>query len=267
MPEQRASRILSALAIRDVLAAFGVEGVPDQAALDKLVSSEVSELVRLQHQDGGFGFWGSDGESQGYVSVHVSHALARAAAAKREVPESMATSLRGYVKSLPERAEKDLDKATHTTVLAYGAYSELAWGSKDTKLADLARTRGGAQLSSEAAGWLLPVFHARGDKAASEALVRMLLNRVSETAGMMKSARRRPTYLMTRETTKSWSTTPTAFTHWKYSALNMPTKRGALTPARAASSAASATKVRSSTYSPVVLTQFRMNMSAPIARR
>ena len=91
-----------ALAIRDVLVAFGVEGVPDQAALDKLVSSEIAELARLQHQDGGFGFWGTDGESQGYVSVHVSHALARAAAAKREVPGAMATSLRSYVKGLPD---------------------------------------------------------------------------------------------------------------------------------------------------------------------
>jgi uncharacterized protein YfaS (alpha-2-macroglobulin family) len=183
MPEQRASRILGALAIRDVLAAFAVSNVPDPAALNALVSHEIEELARAQHSEGGFGYYGSAGETQSYVSVHVSHALARAAQAKLAVPEGLGSRLRNYVRSLGEQPQKELDQATRATVLAYGAYSELTWGSSDTKLAELARTLGGAQLTSEAAGWLLTVFHTRGEKAKSEALTRLLLNRVSETAG------------------------------------------------------------------------------------
>ncbi|MBX7174925.1 MAG: Ig-like domain-containing protein, partial [Pyrinomonadaceae bacterium] len=87
--EQISSRILSVAALRDVLTAFNAKDMPNKAAIEAKMKSDIQRLQKLQHSDGGFSFWRNDDESFPYLSVHVAHALARAKAKGYVVPKEM----------------------------------------------------------------------------------------------------------------------------------------------------------------------------------
>ncbi|MCH2581812.1 MAG: hypothetical protein MK133_11530, partial [Planctomycetes bacterium] len=76
--EQVASRILATAALRDVLAAFKAEGLPDPKEMIGAVDRDLKKLKGLQLSNGGFGWWHRKHGANPYLSVHVAHALARA---------------------------------------------------------------------------------------------------------------------------------------------------------------------------------------------
>ena len=75
--EQRASRLLAITALGDVLSAFQVDGGPSVEAMQASVEEDLEMLARLQHHDGGWGFW-ERGRSWPIVTIHVTHALVQA---------------------------------------------------------------------------------------------------------------------------------------------------------------------------------------------
>ena len=87
--EQIASRILAVAALKDVLAAFNAQGMPDPEALVETVNRDIERLKGFQNGDGGFPVWQRGKPSVPYYSVHVTHALLLAREQGFEVPGGM----------------------------------------------------------------------------------------------------------------------------------------------------------------------------------
>jgi uncharacterized protein YfaS (alpha-2-macroglobulin family) len=182
--EQSASRILAILATRDVLAAFAVEGLPSREALDGVLAREVARLASLQRGDGAFGFYDGSREPDPFVSVHVSHALARAQKANIQVPGQLVANLRQFVGNVQGYLrDEQYGPESRSTVLAYAAYTEHLWGSPNAQLAESALDAlKGKLVPADTLGWVLPVFRATQRTARVQEIQRLLNNRVSETA-------------------------------------------------------------------------------------
>ena len=78
-PEFLASRILANLALRDVLYAFQLPGLPAPDRLDRDIRADIRDLLKLQGSSGGWPVWRT-GDIWPFVSVHAMHALATAQA-------------------------------------------------------------------------------------------------------------------------------------------------------------------------------------------
>ncbi len=99
--EQRASRVLAIGALEDVLSAFEVEEMPSPAALRQSVADDLEALGRLQHWDGGWGFW-ERGKSWPIVSVHVLHAMIVAGKAGFEIDHQVMSKGIQYVTTIEQ---------------------------------------------------------------------------------------------------------------------------------------------------------------------
>ena len=90
--EQLASRILAVAALRDVLTAFQAEGLPSPQEMEQAVARDIQRLQGLQNDDGGIPIWRRGQESIPFHTIHVAHALQRAALKGYEVPAEYAVS-------------------------------------------------------------------------------------------------------------------------------------------------------------------------------
>jgi len=185
--EQRASRLLGTLAVRDVLEAFRGAGLPDSSELAAALAREVEGLAALQCHGGGFALWRKDGEVWPYASIHVTHALVRAQQAG--VIESRNRSLRDalrYVKDIGRNIPDWYMPSCRRSLTAYALYVRHIASDSDPKaaLALLAEAGGIEGLPPEPLGWLLPVLSAGNHEALARRaeILRWLRNRVSETA-------------------------------------------------------------------------------------
>ncbi|MEZ5168448.1 MAG: hypothetical protein R2695_18955 [Acidimicrobiales bacterium] len=94
-------------ALRDVLEAFAVEGMPSPAEFDDAVARDHGGLASQQNYDGGFGWWRQDQRSDPYVSVHVMHALFEAQANGYSVNGQMLENGRSYLRSIEQHIPAD----------------------------------------------------------------------------------------------------------------------------------------------------------------
>jgi uncharacterized protein YfaS (alpha-2-macroglobulin family) len=184
--EQRASRVLAIAALRDVLTAFQVEGMPAPAALEARVADDLERLENMQNGDGGFPIWERGRESWPFLSVHVTNALVRAKAKGYAVPADMLTAAMRYLRQIEQHYPAHYGPEIRRTISSYALYVRKLGGDVDiAKARRLIADAGGAKkLSTETAGWLLGTL--AGDKAAKAertALLAHLNNQVSETAG------------------------------------------------------------------------------------
>jgi len=183
--EQTASRVISVAALKDVLAAFRVPGLPAPEAVRASVGADIERLRALQNDDGGFDFWRRGRPSVPFVSVHVAHALVRARDKGFDVPAEMLEKARGYLRDINAKIPGDYSPDAKRAIQAYALYVRALAGDRDAAGARrLIADAGGAEhLSLESLGWLLPVLS--GDAASAkelEAVRRYLNNRVTETA-------------------------------------------------------------------------------------
>lgn len=184
--EQRASRVLSIAALRDVLGAFKAESLPAASALASRVAADVERLENLQNGDGGFPFWERGRPSWPYLTVYVTHALAHAKAKGYAVPPRVLEQARGYLRSIESHYDAFYPKEVRWSISAFALAVRRQLGDLDVAKAKrlLAEAGGADKLPMEAAGWLLAAMTGQADAAAErKALVRAALNRVSETAG------------------------------------------------------------------------------------
>lgn len=184
--EQRASRVLSIAALRDVLGAFKAEGLPAAAALTSRVAADVERLENLQNDDGGFPFWERGRPSWPYLTVYVTQALAHAKAKGYAVPQNVLDRARGYLRSIESHYDAFYSKEVRWSISAFALAVRRQLGEVDVAKAKriLAEAGGADKLPMEAAGWLLAAITGQADATAErKALVRSALNRVSETAG------------------------------------------------------------------------------------
>jgi hypothetical protein len=182
--EQLSSRVLAISALRDVLAAFEAKGLPKPAEMQAAVARDIKRLQGMQNRDGGFGFWKRGDTSWPYVSIHVAHALERAAEKKFDVPADMLEKSRGYLREIDQRIPSDYPLDVRRALNAYALYVRNRMGDRDAGRARaLIRDAGLEKLSLEAVGWLLPVLSGdAGSKVEVEAIRRHLNNRVAEEA-------------------------------------------------------------------------------------
>jgi len=183
--EQIASRILAVAALRDVLEAFEVEGMPTAEQIESSMAADLNRLAGMQNGDGGFGLWQRGRDSWPYATLHVAHALVRARAKDYSIDERLMESTLGHVRMIERHIPSAYGDRTRRHIIAYGLY--IRGLNKDF---DRARARSLLsevsdldELTFESLGWLLGVLS--GDEESAEELERLrrfLANRVSETA-------------------------------------------------------------------------------------
>jgi alpha-2-macroglobulin len=183
--EQVASRVLAIAALRDVLDAFQVEGMPSKAELEATVKRDLERLRGLQNDDGGFSFWERGRESWPWITVHVTSALVRAKAKGFDVPEPMLKRALGYTASVERHIPGYYSAFVRRSIEAYALYTRAKAGQVDAEKARSLLTRAGHEgLGLEALGFLLGTLSAdASSKKEAAGIVRFLTNRVSETAG------------------------------------------------------------------------------------
>jgi uncharacterized protein YfaS (alpha-2-macroglobulin family) len=191
--EQVASRMLALVAIRDVLEAFQVPGLPSAERLNEAVTSDLQRLRELQSPgDGGWGFWRADEPSWPYLSLHVLHALARTKAKGYPVDAGLLKRAHDYAKTIERRIPSTYSAESRRALEAYALFARYQLGDVDAGGArrllgaagGVAKVGADGGLSFEAAGWLYALLR-RGDAAAqadAAALRRHLANRVTETS-------------------------------------------------------------------------------------
>ncbi|HEX8283426.1 MAG TPA: alpha-2-macroglobulin family protein [Pyrinomonadaceae bacterium] len=184
--EQVASRVISVVALSDVLAAFGTKGLPAPSELRASIGADLERLRGLQNEDGGFGFWRRGEASVPFVSAHVAHALARARSKGFSVPDGMEARALGYLRQVGSKIPKEYGAESRRAIESYALYVRALMGERDAAGARrvIAASGGVEKLSVESLGWLLPVLS--GDAASAkeaEAVRRHFNNRVVETAG------------------------------------------------------------------------------------
>jgi len=184
--EQRSSRILAIAALRDVLESFKVKAMPSRAAMEASVAADLEHLSQMQNGDGGFAYWERGYRSEPYLSAHVAHALARAKQKGYPVPQAMIDRARSYLREIERHYEDYYSPEIRRSISAYALYVRKQLGDIDVAKAQklIADAGGIEKLEIETLGWLLSTI--TGNPAATAertAIVRHVMNRVSETAG------------------------------------------------------------------------------------
>lgn len=183
--EQIASRLLAIAALRDVLGAFSLPGLPTADELANRAEQDIQSLGMLQNGDGGFGFWRRGEESWPYVTIHVTHALARAHQKGFRVAPSALSEATSYLEDIENRIPRPYAAEARHALRAYAVYVlHLLGRPAGEEARRLVDEVGLDHLSPEALGWLLPTL--AGDVRSSDHVrsVRLRLRSlVTETAG------------------------------------------------------------------------------------
>jgi uncharacterized protein YfaS (alpha-2-macroglobulin family) len=182
--EQVASRVMAIAALKDVLGAFKAEGLPKPEELVASVAKDMDRLKVRQHWSGGWGFWFT--EPWPYLSVHVTHTLARAKEKGFAVDASMLQRAHAHIKNIEAHIPGYYSPEARRAIIAYSIYVRKRLGDADpAKAKRLVDEAGGVQKTPlETLGWLIPTLSDDKAQAATmEQIRRHLTNRVTETAG------------------------------------------------------------------------------------
>lgn len=182
--EQLSSRMLGILALQDVLTAFKAPGVPTATQLRNRLETDIAELVKKQQGNGGFVVWTRRDPADAFVSVHATHALVRARSQGITVPPGVLENALRFLEDIENHYTVRYSRLARVATLSYALATRAMLGSVDVaEVRRLIEQAGGVgELPIEAAAWLLAAL-AGENVPEKEALVRHLLNRVSETAG------------------------------------------------------------------------------------
>jgi alpha-2-macroglobulin len=182
--EQLASRILAIAALRDVLAAFDAEGLPDPKALEAQVARDIDRIASRQRNDGGFGLWKKHERWQWpYATLHVMHGLVRAEQKGFTVPPHTMRRGLSWLQNVERYIPANYSPSTRRAIRAYALYVLELQGQPNARkakalLAEVPLEEHGLEIQ----GWLLPTLHGAGATSDVDAIVRHWENRVAETA-------------------------------------------------------------------------------------
>ena len=176
----RASRIMAIAALRDVLAAFAVEGLPSQAKIDAAVNADIAALVAVQNDDGGFPYWRKYEQSEPFNSIQVTHALLLARDNGYAVPASTLERALQFVADIESHFPTGYGPQERATLSAYALWVRNLAGQRDPAKAEQLYQRVGDELTVDALAWLWSSVDDNGTRADIE---RKIENRAVETAG------------------------------------------------------------------------------------
>lgn len=182
--EQTASRLISTVALADLLFAFGAEGMPSEAEVAASIAADVARLEGMQNSDGGWDWWRRDAQSSPFVTLHVAHALARAAEKGHPVrPETLAGA-QGYLTEIESHlAPLELSEDAARSLRTYALYVRMLLGDRRPEEARAIFAED-HEPPIDDLGWLLSVM--AGDPASAaeiEEIRRRLANAAVEEAG------------------------------------------------------------------------------------
>ncbi|MDJ0960345.1 MAG: alpha-2-macroglobulin family protein [Acidimicrobiia bacterium] len=175
-----ASRILAIAALRDVLDAFDADGLPPAAELAARVDGDITALLALQTDRGGFAIWRSSNQDVPYHSIQATHALVEAKANGYAVPADRLERALKHLRNIENRIPKDYSQRMKDTLSAYALYVRDLAGERDATKAGQLYARAGDTLSLDAVARLWPVLN---DPDADAEIERLFTNRATETAG------------------------------------------------------------------------------------
>ena len=179
--EQVASRMMSVLALYDVLDAFEAEELPTPEELRAAMDEWIGRLVQLQRGDGGFGFWPGSRSSHPFVSIHATHALWQAQQEGYSVNSHNLDRATRYLRNMERHLDsRYYSQRAKSTVESYALHVRHRMGDASTRELDgLVSKYGVEELSLEAMGWLLPL--AEGTQW-EERFLQRITGQVQETA-------------------------------------------------------------------------------------
>jgi alpha-2-macroglobulin len=182
--EQISSRIMTTAALRDILSAFKLEGMPSAAEIQGGMERDIQRLASLQNAGGGFAFWRRDDQEWPYLGIHVAHALQRAKEKGYSVPTQMEERSLQYLRTIENHIPSNYSEDARQSLIAYALYVRNRLGDSDPERArQLIQSFGLKKLPLESVGWLLPTLSADPASKSEVAAIRLLLNnRVTETA-------------------------------------------------------------------------------------
>jgi len=183
--EQLSSRILSIAALRDVLTAFEAAGLPPADKIAAAMARDLQKLQGMQNYDGGFPFWIRGQDSWPFLTIHVAHALLRAKEKGYAVNPNMLQRAMQYLKDIERHIPPDYPEWVKRSIIAHSLYVRNLNADPDpVKAAELyPHFADGKQPDLEGVGWLYPVFISAKKQDHLVKIRKLLLNRVSETAG------------------------------------------------------------------------------------
>lgn len=183
--EQLSSRILSIAALRDVLSSFEAAGLPPQERIQEAIQRDLQKLSAMQNTDGGFPFWIRGQKSWPFLTVHVTHALLRTKEKGYAVPERMLAQALSYLKTIEKRIPSIYPEWVKHNITAYSLYVRHLAKDSDVNKATQLYTYFASEKEPnlEGIGWLYPLFVTANKQDTLQAIRKLLLSRVSETAG------------------------------------------------------------------------------------
>jgi uncharacterized protein YfaS (alpha-2-macroglobulin family) len=175
-----ASRIMAVAALRDVLDAFDAAGLPPTAELEAGVASDISRLIALQNDDGGFPYWQRGRESIPWNSVQATHALVLARDAEYTVSADALDRALAVIADIDAHIPGDYPLELRRTIRAYALYVLNEAGAPDPSAADELFREAGDDLALDALAWIWPSID---DPDLRTLIERRFANSVVETPG------------------------------------------------------------------------------------
>ncbi len=189
-PEFVASRILANLALRDVLYAFQLPGLPAPDRLNRDIRADIRDLLKLQRSSGGWPVWHT-GDTWPFVSVHAMHALTAARAGGYHVADNKLQRGLGYLQDIERHYPYDYSPVTRRYITAYALYVRSLLDDVDMERAVRLLDQLPYQTSElDVIAWSLLVLQADGTvQDTVDKWYRYVLNRADETTGKVVFAR------------------------------------------------------------------------------
>lgn len=185
--EQIASRVISTLALKDILVAFDAPGMPNAAAIKGRMDADIKRLAELQNVNGGFGFWNRGERQWPYLGVHAAHALVRARAKGVTIPDGMFNLSMAYVAAIEQHLPGEYSVSARRMIRSYALYVRGLAGQPVAE--DATRLLNDIPLSElgpESVGWLLHASMGSKSSATSmakAAALKWFETHATETAG------------------------------------------------------------------------------------
>lgn len=184
--EQLASKILSIVALKDVLQAFHVPNLPSETEMNELVQKSIQILENRQYPSGGYSYWSYDRSIiSPYVTCHVAHSFARAKNAGYQVNSNTISKLLNVLKTI-EHYCNDYSEESIRSIKAYAYYCASLLGDQEVKyLAEQFYKKEVQNVNLEYLAWIATTLYLCNSKTANSTvkkIIETLCKKVNETA-------------------------------------------------------------------------------------